>query len=236
MFEAKAYKCACQELKMGAREAVQILETLGKHDALSSQMVSEYVLPALYAGVGLKLDSLDYIEFENSVYREFDRTGSDGEVSVSNEAASYLREVLESVTGGRLGLVPTNLAYDGFSREAYDEVFQLLGPRGRRYLGISEQHQSLAPDPRRARLLLAEYEAAEEDAGGPARASTLYRSDAVWDGLEVPDPWDGLARPDVGVPPGPGIGYGLSPPEFSPPGRAAYTSQLGLAQGQPQYM
>ena len=236
MFEAKFYKCACQELKMGAREAVQVLETLGKHDALSSQMVSEYVLPALYAGVGLKLDSLDYIEFENSVYREFDRTGSDGEVSVSNEAVYYLREVLESATGGRFGLVPTSIAYDGFSREAYDEVFQLLGPRGRRYLGISEQHQSLAPDPRRARLLLAEYEAAEEDAGGPSRASTLYRSGAVWDGLEVPDPWDGLESPDVALLAGPGADFALGPPESSPPGGAAYTSGPGLAQGQPQYI
>ncbi len=84
---------SCEQMRMGAREALQLLQVLRRHDAASRRTVREYVLPALYAGAELTLDSDEYAAAEDALYDELAADGSNGEDRLSAEATLYLGEL-----------------------------------------------------------------------------------------------------------------------------------------------
>lgn len=135
----------CQISIMGAPEALQFLDVLYKHRLLSRRTVAQYVVDTLLAGKESREGTPGYAVFEESVYGEiFDemlgnrmQAGDDpNEEAVSNEAYFYLRKIIETSVDGMHRLSTLDPPYNGFSREAYNEVRDLLGSTGRRYLGI----------------------------------------------------------------------------------------------------
>ena len=92
---------------------------------------------------------MSMIKWENRAHKTSSGTGRNGEGaddpgeimdrddSGSPETADYLRRVLVTACDGRHKLSRFAGPYDGFSRRAYEQVYDLLGMRGRSYLGIS---------------------------------------------------------------------------------------------------
>jgi hypothetical protein len=166
----KAYKRPVQKLIMGAREAVVVLDMLRDHGLLSERTARRYVLEALYRGTEVREGTAVYDELMQPVYGEVFRSqgriGGRGatapqEEALRSETADYLRQVISAATGARAGVSGVNGPFDGFSREAYDEVSEMLGRHGRRYLGASGRFESLMPGRSRVSAMLQDEAEAE---------------------------------------------------------------------------
>jgi len=130
---------------MGAPEALQFLDVLYKHRLLSRRTVAQYVVPTLLESKGTREGTPGYEAMEERVYTEvFDEmlgnipraVGNPDEDGVSDEAYFYIRNIIETAVDGTHRLSIHDPPYNGFSREAYREVWDFLGKTGRRYLGI----------------------------------------------------------------------------------------------------
>ena len=140
---------------MGSHEALTFLDALQRHGLLSRRTVAQYVMPALYGSRDTKVGTDGYAELEQPLFREVvdkmrgRRPRADADPSeevVSNEGAMYLRGLLEVATGDRKHrMICLGMQYDGFSKGAYEEVQELLGRTGMRYLGIKGRFESLEP-------------------------------------------------------------------------------------------
>jgi hypothetical protein len=170
MGPTKAYKRPVQKLLMGAREAVAVLDVLRDHELLNERTGRRYVVEALYRGTEVREGTAAYDELMQSVYGEVfrsqARTGGHGatapqEEALRSETADYLRQVISAATGARAGVSGVNGPFDGFSREAYDEVSEMLGRHGRRYLGASGRFESLMPGRSRVSAMLQDEAEAE---------------------------------------------------------------------------
>ncbi len=214
MVEAKAATLLylpAQEPGMGTREAIGVLEVLRQQDALTTGYVRQHVLGALCAGPELMLDTPEYVSFEDSVYAAIFSDSSDAGTSVTPEAALYLEYVLGSAAEDG-GLVLTLDPYDGFSEQAYREVRNLLGRRGRKYLAISEYEKSLAPDPARVRSLLDDEWEHRRQTDENVDSNAMRYDDGL-------DPWmsrSGFEEPEVVVAAEPPV---AAPTAYSPAGQ-----------------
>ena len=93
---------------MGANEALTFLDALQRHGLLSRRTVAQYVMPALYGSRETKVGTAGYMELEQPLFREVvdemrsrrpRAADNPDEEAVSNEAAMYLRGLLEIATG-----------------------------------------------------------------------------------------------------------------------------------------
>ncbi len=153
LVKSNLYKGACQLSIMGATEALQFLDVLYKHRLLSRRTVAQYVVPTLLEGKGLREGTPGYEAMEERVYNEvFDEmlgniphaVDDPGEGAVSNESYFYMRKIIATAVDGAHRLSINDPPYNGFSSEAYEEVWSLLGRRGRRYLGIGSYTDRLS--------------------------------------------------------------------------------------------
>jgi len=166
----KAYKRPVQKLLMGAWEAVAVLDVLRDHGLLNERTARRYVMEALYRGTEVRKGTAGYDELMQSVYGEVFRSqariGGGGatapqEEALRSETADYLRQVVSAATGASASVSGVNGPFDGFSREAYDEVSEMLGRHGRRYLGASGRFESLMPGRSRVSAMLQDEAEAE---------------------------------------------------------------------------
>jgi len=187
---------------MGGHEAVGVLDLLARYGAANRRTVEEYVMEALYAGAEMREGTPAYEGLLESAYREASGGPASADEPVSTETVVYLRRVLASAVDGRDGLMLLQGTHDGFSEAAYQEVYHLLGSRGRRFLGIRGQYESLVPDRRMVRAMLQdEFEAEVRELGHEAASSTEPSSGAP-PGIGEPDDWNPVnpmleAYPDV---------------------------------------
>jgi hypothetical protein len=157
---------------MGAREALEFLDVLWSYRLLTKRTVRQYVMEALYSGTEVRSDTPAYEALKRSVCNEASkslregvespRIGGGREARLDPETADYLRRIISSAAGDKSALFLANAPYNGFTRDAYEEVSDLLGKYGRRHLGISGRLESLKPDPRRVRAMLYDEMLAEE--------------------------------------------------------------------------
>jgi hypothetical protein len=119
-------------------------------------------MEALYRGTEVKEGKPAYDALKRAVYGEISKPLRSDQVRLRPETADYLRRIISSVTGDGSPPFLPNAPYDGFTRDSYEEVSNLLGKYGHRYLGISGRLESLMPDPRRVRAMLYDEMLAEE--------------------------------------------------------------------------
>jgi hypothetical protein len=147
---------------MGAHEALRLFDLLRSHGSLTKRTVRQYVMEALYSGTEVKEGKPAYDALKRVVYGEISKPLRSDQVRLRPETADYLRRIVSSVAGDENALFASYVPFDGYSRDAYEEVSDLLGKYGRRYLGISGPLESLLPDPRRVRAMLYDEMLAEE--------------------------------------------------------------------------
>jgi hypothetical protein len=149
---------AIQILLMGAREALEFLDMLRSDGIPTRRTVRKYVMAALYEGMEVRKGTPAYDAFKRSLRKEVSSllptAGNRNEAEVSPAAVHYLKEILFSATGGESALPLAYIPFDGFTRDTYEEVSNLLGKHGCRYLGISGPLESLKPDRRYVRAML----------------------------------------------------------------------------------
>jgi hypothetical protein len=156
MLKSNLYKYLYGKLIMGAREALMLLSVLQRNGTLTRDHCVRHVLNALYQGPGILYGEPSYENAERAAYADVFRdrrlsriANADAEVqdaAISSEAADYLRHILATAAGDRRGGLPASAGrFDGYSEEAFEEVRELLGRYGSRYLGISGQSESLRP-------------------------------------------------------------------------------------------
>jgi len=150
------------------------LAVLRRYDGVTERNVQEYVLGALCQGPCVADGASAYGEFEQGLYRELRAGRAEDDRVVGREETDYLAQVLSAAAGDEdAGLPVFFLGHDGFSRQAYEHVYDLLGPTGRRCLGISWSLATLLPTKRELRAAdQAEYTGAV-DAVGTESASEL---------------------------------------------------------------
>ncbi len=184
MTSANIYKSERALFNMGVEEALELLDALDRHQAVDRPRVQQYVLRALYEPQ-IRSGTQEYEVLERQMYRELDRLPQPSPLAARPETVAYLRRVLETIRNPRRGLSPGRVPFDGFSPQAYAELNYLLGPAGRKRLGISGSYPTMVPSRRRTRAILQDEWDAEQAAMGRA-----WRGD---DGLpETPgaDPFD----------------------------------------------
>jgi hypothetical protein len=162
MIRRNVYKYFGYILIMGASEALAFLDVLRKHGLLSRRTVAHYVLGSLYAGPEVREGTPAYQAIEESVCHEaFDEmlgkrrpnSGIDDE-PLSWETGDYLRRVIATICDRKHGLSHFDGEFNGYSEGAYEEVRDLLGDRGRRYLGISGRSKRLNPSEHMRRVII----------------------------------------------------------------------------------
>jgi len=187
-------------LLMGVREAVQVLDILQRERCLSTRLVHDYVLEALYLGPDLLEGTPEYEGFIRSLYAELAQpTGAAGD-ELGGETAYYLREILATAGGMPRGPLMGVEDFDGYSEEAYQEVQALLGRQGRSYLGLRGSAWSLKPSRTMISAFIHDEEAARAEyarraagsGGPPVRRDEQYGSpwefsDATWAPLAPDD-------------------------------------------------
>lgn len=196
--KSNLYKGACLLLIMGAPAALTLLDALQRHGLLSRRTVAQYVMPALYGCRETRVGTTGYMEIEQPLFREVvdemrgsrPRADADpSEEAVSNEAAMYLRGILEIATGDRRhGMICLGMRYDGFSRDAYEQVRRLLGRTGMRYLGIADRYESLEPSKSMVSAIVQD----EESEGIPY--STARRGPLCGPHPFDDDPWEKVRK------------------------------------------
>jgi len=143
---AKLYIICCTLVIMGSRTALAFLEALRKHDTLTASSLQEYVLRSLYEGPDASEGTPRYAELERGLYQHIGASPEHPEDSLSAEVAAYLHDIISTALGhGKGGLPELFTPYDGYSRQAYEEVYRALGSVGRRYLGVSGLLPTLVP-------------------------------------------------------------------------------------------
>lgn len=161
-----------QTLIMGAREALEFLDVLWRYRLLTERTVRQYVMEALYSGTEVRSGTPAYDALKRSVHNEVSKSrredaesphiGGGREARLRPETADYLRRIISWAAGDKTALFLANAPYNGFTRDGYQEVSDLLGKYGRRCLGISGRLESLKPDPRRVRAMRYDETLAEE--------------------------------------------------------------------------
>lgn len=149
--DQRLYIPACIRLIMGAAEAFRLFEMLNYRDSVTPETVKAYVLEALCAGRQCRLGSEAYERLDREIRVRFSgpATTAPAEARIGRGAADYLRYVLGLAAGELLEPSADFRQYDGFGPNEYREARALLGERGRRYLGILSDCDSLMPNCRR---------------------------------------------------------------------------------------